>query len=171
MNKVFVEENGVYQIDCTKAIWATYAVHEVYHNNKVSLLKDIDFIVEEGQKIILIEYKNGNNPKAIAHGIYYNPNNSDSIQKIAKKYFDTLHYLHLLGKDKPKHYVWVLEYPNGSSVTRKMLRNKIMKLLPFKLQESLSDKIKLIESFDVLSIAEWNEKYGEYPFSRVEEAR
>ena len=35
MNKVFVEENGVYQIDCTKALWATDAVHEIYHNNKV----------------------------------------------------------------------------------------------------------------------------------------
>ena len=62
MNKVFVEENGVYQIDCTKAIWATDAVHEIYHNNKVSLLKDIDFIVEEDRNIILMEYKNGNNP-------------------------------------------------------------------------------------------------------------
>lgn len=168
MNKVFVEENGVYQIDCTKALWATDAVYEIYHNNKVSLLKDIDFIVEEDRNIILMEYKNGNNPKAIAHGNYYNPNNADSIKKIAEKYFDTLHYLNLMGKDKPRHYVWVLEYPNGSSVTRKMLRNKIMKLLPFQLQTSLSDKVKLIESFDVLSIAEWNENYTQYPINKVE---
>lgn len=34
MNKVFVEENGVYQIDCTKALWATDAVYEIYHNTK-----------------------------------------------------------------------------------------------------------------------------------------
>lgn len=65
--------------------------------------------------------------------------------------------MNLLGKTKRRHYVWVLEYPQGSSVTRKMLRNKIMKQLPFQLQTSLSDKVKLIESFDVLSIAEWNE--------------
>lgn len=75
--------------------------------------------------------------------------------------------MNLLGKTKRRHYVWVLEYPHGSSVTRKMLRNKIMKQLPFQLQTSLSDKVKLIESFDVLSIAEWNEKYGEYRISRV----
>ena len=43
-----------------------------------------------------------------------------------------------------------------------------MKQLPFQLQTSLSDKVKLIESFDVLSIAEWNEKYGEYPINKVE---
>ena len=49
-----------------------------------------------------------------------------------------------------------------------MLRNKIMKQLPFQLQTSLSDKVKLIESFDVLSIAEWNEKYTQYPINKVE---
>lgn len=48
------------------------------------------------------------------------------------------------------------------------LRNKIMKQLPFQLQTSLSDKVKLIESFDVLSIAEWNEKYTQYPINKVE---
>ena len=52
---------------------------------------------------------------------------------------------------------------------RKMLRNKIMKQLPFQLQTSLATKNKLIESFEVLSIAEWNEKYRQYPMSEVKE--
>ncbi len=132
-------------------------------------MKDIDFIIEQDDGILLLEYKNAAIGKAVEHGSNFDPYAEKIINNISEKYFDTLHYLHLLGKDKPKHYVWVLEYPYGSSVTRKILRNKIMKQLPFKLQESLSDKIKLIESFDVLSIAEWNEKYGEYPFSGVEE--
>ena len=159
MNKVFVEENGVYQIDCTKALWATDAVHEIYRANKVGL-KDIDFIIEQEDNILLLEYKNAAIGRAVEHGSNFDPN--------AEKYFDTLHYLNLLGKTKRRHYVWVLEYPHGSSVTRKMLRNKIMKQLPFQLQTSLSDKVKIIESVDVMSIAEWNEKYGEYPINKVE---
>lgn len=168
MNKVFVEENKVYQLDCNNALWATDEVHEVYRSNKVGL-KDVDFIIEQEESMILLEYKNGNTAQALAHGSNFNPNNEKVINNIPEKYFDALHYLSLLDKTKPKHYVWVLEYPHGSVVTRKLLRNKIMKQLPFQLQASLSDKIKLIESFEVLSIAEWNEKYGQYPMSRVEE--
>lgn len=167
MNKVFVEENGVYQIDCTKAIWATDAVHEIYRANKVGL-KDIDFIIEQEDNILMLEYKNAAIGRAVEHGSNFNPNAEKIINNIPEKYFDTLHYLNLLGKTKRRHYVWVLEYPQGSSVTRKMLRNKIMKQLPFQLQTSLSDKVKLIESFDVLSIAEWNEKYTQYPINKVE---
>lgn len=165
MNKVFVEENCVYQIDCTKAIWATDAVHEIYRANKVGL-KDIDFIIEQENNILLLEYKNAAIGRAVEHGSNFNPNAEKIINNIPEKYFDTLHYLNLLGKTKRRHYVWVLEYPHGSSVTRKMLRNKIQ--LPFQLQTSLSDKVKIIESFDVLSIAEWNEKYTQYPINKVE---
>lgn len=169
MNKVFVEEKHLYKIDCRKAVWATDKVHEAYHNNKVSLLKDVDFIIEREEEIILLEYKNGNNPQAIAHGVVFKPESEKVINSIAEKYFDTLHYLNLLGKNKPKHYVWVLEYPHGSSVARKLIRNKIIKQLPFRLQADLSDKIKIIESFEVLSIAEWNDRYGEYRISKLEE--
>lgn len=166
MSKVFIEENKVYKLDCSNALWATDEVHEVYRANKV-ILKDVDFIIEQDENLILLEYKNGNTVQAIEHGNNFDPNTA--IDSIVKKYFDALHYLSLLNKTKPKHYVWVLEYPHGSAVTRKLLRNKIIKQLPFQLQASLSDKIKLIESFEVLSIAEWNEKYGQYPMSRVEE--
>lgn len=164
MNKVFVEENGIYQIDCTKSVWATDAVHEIYRNNKVGL-KDIDFIIEQEESILLIEYKNASIAKAVKYGNSFDPNAEKVINSIPKKYFDTLHYLNLLGKDKPKYYIWVLEYPHGSTVTRKMLRNKIIKQLPFQLQAAVSAKVKLIEGFEVLSIAEWNKKYGDYPIT------
>ena len=29
MGEKFVEENGVYQIDCSKAIWATDQIHDI----------------------------------------------------------------------------------------------------------------------------------------------
>lgn len=52
--------------------------------------------------------------------------------------------------------MYVLEYPGSDKVTRKMLRNKISDLLPFKLQNLPQIKEKLIHDFEVLSINEWN---------------
>ena len=107
MSKVFVEENKVYQLDCSEALWATDAVHEVYRANKIGL-KDVDFIIEQDNDIILLEYKNGNTSQALTHGSNFNPNNEKIINNIPEKYFDTLHYLNVLGKSKSRHYVWVL---------------------------------------------------------------
>lgn len=73
--------------------------------------------------------------------------------------------MHLMGKEKPKEFVYVLEYPNGDSVSRRMIRNRLKKKLPFHLQDLVSDKVKLIEKVDVVSINEWNqnEEYGMFP--------
>ena len=89
MNKVFVEENGVYQIDCTKALWATDAVHEIYRANKVGL-KDIDFIIEQEDNILLLEYKNAAIGRAVEHGSNFDPNAEKIINNIPEKYFGRL---------------------------------------------------------------------------------
>lgn len=95
MNRIFTEENGLYQIDCSKAVWAT-----------------------------------------------------DELNS--------------------KEYVYILEYPHGDSVSRKMIRNRLKAKLPFALQENIG-KQKLIEKVEVLSIAEWNAdpQYGEFPIQPV----
>lgn len=174
MDMIFTEEHKHYQLDCSKALWATDEVHEVYRQAKVSTLSDVDFIIETEEKLILVEYKNGKIKEAIEHGSGFNvaDNNvrNKLFDKIPRKYFDTLHYLSLKGKTKPKYYVYILEYPHDDSSMRKYLRNKFKKLLPFKLQEILSDKLKLIESVEVLSIEEWNSspEYGVFPLSLIE---
>lgn len=86
-----------------------------------------------------------------------------------RKFYDSLHYLKLLGKTKPVQYVYVLEYPKGDANTRKKLRNRMKGALPFALQEKIDNGIKLIDKIEILSIAEWNadENYGIYPIYPV----
>ena len=76
--------------------------------------------------------------------------------------------LSLLDKNNPKEYVYILEYPHGDSVSRKMIRNRLKAKLPFALQKNIG-KQKLIEKVEVLSIAEWNAdpQYGEFPIQPV----
>ena len=42
MSKILVEENNLYELDCTAALWATDQIHEEYHRAKTNL-KDADF--------------------------------------------------------------------------------------------------------------------------------
>ena len=167
MGEKFVEENGAYQIDCSKAIWATDEIHEVYHKAGVQL-KDCDFLVEDNESIYLIEYKNANinnaeNPNA------FKLEEDKMLNKVVQKFYDSLHYLYLAEKKKPIEYIYVLEYPKGDVVTRKRLRNKMKQRLPFELQDSFGTGKKLIDKVEVLSIEEWNthEKYGMFPITQV----
>ncbi len=167
MGEKFVEENGVYQIDCSKAIWATDQIHEVYHKAGVQL-KDCDFLVEDSESFYLIEYKNANINNA-ENPVAFKPEEDKMLNKVVQKFYDSLHYLYLTGKKKPIEYIYVLEYPKGDIVTRKRLRNKMKQKLPFKLQDNIGTGNKLIEKVEVLSIEEWNahEKYGIFPITQV----
>lgn len=167
MNGILTEENGIYSIDCTKAVWATDRIHEDYHEAGVHL-KDVDFLIENESSILMVEYKNAcvedaANPEA------FNPASDRKISTVTGKFYDSLHYLNLLGKNKPVQYIYVLEYPNGDVTTRKRLRNRIKTELPFVLQENIGNGRKLIDKIDVVSIQEWNENegFGEYPIRKL----
>lgn len=162
---IFTEENQVYKIDCTQAMWATDSVHEAFTRTN-SLLNDVDFIIETEERLLLIEYKNACIPN-VSNPEAFKPQEDKRIKNVAKKYYDTLHYLALLGKDKPKTYIYVLEYPNGDTVARKGIRNRIKAYLPFRLQSGT--EIKLIDGVEVLSIDEWNNdmEYGRYPIKEI----
>lgn len=168
MKKIFVEENGVFQFDCTKAKWATDQLHHEYHNSGVHL-SDVDFLIEDEAALFMVEYKNADIPNA-ANPSAFNPEECKRFTGLVHKFYDSLHYLHLLGKTVPVKYICVLEYPNGDQVTRKRLRDRLHKELPFSLQENMATGRKLIEAVDVVSIEEWNENeiYGKYPISLVE---
>lgn len=166
MDKVFIEENGIFQIDCTKALWATNEVHDVFKDTG-NWLADVDFVIETDEKLLLVEYKNANidgasNPNA------FNPGGDKKVHNVIKKFYDTLHYLTLKEKLKPKDFIYVLEYPKGDRVARGLLRNKLQRFLPFRLQNGF-DNVRLIEKLEVLSIKEWNEHgdYGMFPFEKV----
>lgn len=57
--------------------------------------------VPESQSIYLVEYKNANVPGA-AKPDAFRPEKDIILNKVAEKYFDTLHCLYLLGKNKAK---------------------------------------------------------------------
>ena len=167
MSKIFAEENGIYQIDCSKAVWATDQIHEIYHNAGVQL-KDSDFLVEDQELLYLIEYKNANISNAEKPDAF-KPEEDKMVNKVVQKFYDSLHYIYLINKKKPLEYIYVVEYPKGDVVTRKRLRNKMKQRLPFELQSNIGMGKKLLEKVEVLSIDEWNahEKYGAFPITQV----
>lgn len=173
MPRVLIEEKNKYCIDCTNAIWASDDMHAIYHSCGLpNILCDTDFAVETDDYILLIEYKNANIPEAVAHAredTEYNPFESKKFDKIVRKFYDSLHYLRLAGKEKPIQYIFVLEYPKGNTASRKMLRNRLKKRLPFMLQEQFETGIKLIDAVDVVNINEWNADnfYGQFPIKPV----
>ena len=174
MPGILIEEHGHYGIDCKTAIWATGEVHDIYHRCGLSYLSDADFVIETSDYFLLIEYKNSIVHEARIHAPSqreYNPEDDDKFKILVKKFYDSLHYLRLFGKNKPIHYICVLEYPKGNSTSRKVLRNRLKQQLPFRLQDSVETGIKLIESVNVVNIEEWNNhpKYGQFPIKPVNE--
>lgn len=173
MDKVFVDENGDYGLNYSNAIWATDKMHQDYHKAKVQL-SDADFLLEDEEKIIILEYKNANTKKAREAGFKtksFNPMEDKKFASIVRKFYDSYHYLYLLGKDKPVEYIYVVETQNDDSTMRKRLRDRMKTQLPFALQDNMNTGIRLIDKVDVLSIEEWNEdsEYGKYPFVKIEE--
>ncbi|MCD8129806.1 MAG: hypothetical protein LUE16_00765 [Lachnospiraceae bacterium] len=168
MADILMEENGVYCLDCTNAVWAADQMHQAYRNAGLHI-NDVDFVVESADDLFLVEYKNASIPGG-ANPSAFQPLDNKKVDTAAKKFFDSLHYLALLNKTKPVKYVYILEYPNGDVVTRKRLRNLLKEKLPFVLQKNIGNGKRLIESVDVVSIDEWNdnETYGRYPLIKAE---
>lgn len=169
MSKIFTEENGKYSIDCTKAIWATDQMHRDYQQAKIHI-NDVDFLIENENYLLMVEYKNANIPGAV-NSEAFKPMEQKKVTTVVRKFYDSLYYLKLLDKKKPVQYIYVLEYPKGDVITRKRMRNRLKKELPFALQENIGNGVKLIDKVDVVSIDEWNrnENYGKYPIFSVQE--
>lgn len=175
MPDILVEENGRYGLDCTKALWASGEMHAHYDNSlHPNCLGDVDFVVETAVCLLLVEYKNakvvveaGNpTPQKSANSVF----KDQKFMQLIRKYFGSLPYLWLVGKTaKPCHYIFVVEYPNDNSSSRKQLRNRLKNALPFELQKQFDPQAKLIEAVDVVNIDEWNSHpvYGQFPLKPV----
>ena len=118
----------------------------------------------------MIEYKNASIPDVEKPDVF-NPLEDKKVNGVLRKYYDTLLYLTLIQKDRPKLFVYIVETLNDVIVMRKRLRNRLVQELPFQLQEIINSGVKLIEGVDVLSIEEWNNhpKYGAFPIKPVNE--
>lgn len=177
MAVIYTEENGKYTIDCTAAIWSTDAIHDCYQGGRgacgnIGFLCDVDFVIETQDYIILVEYKNANIADAVNPGAF-NPMTDQKLTNVARKFYDSLHWLFLEGKDKPKKYVYIVEYPNGNSSSRLLLRNKLKDRLPFALQNNATiTHRKIIDEVKVVDISEWNadDELGIYPIQPIIES-
>lgn len=159
---LYSEENVYYALSIDNNNNIICDLHETFHKNGVSILCDADFVVKsDDSQIIILEYKNGTVGRA-AEYTSFKPSDDKYIQKVARKFYDTMMYLNHMGYFNPMKYVYVLEFPDDDPVTRKFVRDQIITLLPFKLQQDSRIKHQLIDSFEVLSISEWNEKYPLY---------
>ena len=152
-DRIFIEENGIYQIDCTAAVWTTNKINDEYKSTS-SFLSDVDFVACSDKFTYLIEYKNANISGAV-NPEGFKPFEDRLINSITKKFYDSLHYLKLNKISKPVKYVYIVEYPKAGKTDRKLLRERIAAKLPFKLQHNKI--VKIIYDFDVVSIDEWNQ--------------
>ena len=59
-NRIFKE--GAYQIDCSKAIYASNGMRDYYQQDVFAKyqLSDVDWVIEDDKYIYLVEYKNSN---------------------------------------------------------------------------------------------------------------
>ena len=166
MGVVFTDENCSWEFDFSAALWATDRLHEIYTDIKDSILHDVDFIIED-KDMLFIECKNANfkgvdNPKS------FKPIGVDSLKTVALKYYDSLHFIRGIGKDKKRLiYIYIVESKSGNITERKGIRNRLKDRLPFKLQKKYEFTKKMIDDVQVLCIDEWNKKYPQYPAVRL----
>lgn len=167
MTKIFKEENDIYQIDLSKSIWAIGDLNTIFHKAKISR-SDVDFIAETETEFLFIEYKNSIITTEIKPEAF-NPLGDKKINQVVKKYYDSLTYINYKRKNyqKLRKYIYILENVNGDEVLRRKVRARIKTLLPFSLQEQENFDTNLIDEVQVLSIDEWNEKFPEFPLTKI----
>lgn len=172
MENAFTDENKTWEFDFSKAIWATDRIQKYYENIKGSFLCDVDFIVEDNHTLLFIECKNSNF-KGVSKPNAFKPVKVNKIEDVAKKYYDSIHFVNGVGKGNNKRfiYIYVVEARNGNITERKAIRNRLKDRLPFKLQEKFDFVHKLIDKVEVLSLDEWNHQYPQYPAKRLQEKK
>lgn len=170
MLQIFHDENNSCQIDFSKAVWATDQLHDIFHSAKVSILHDVDFVAETEDKLLLVEYKNANLSDAANPGAF-RPTQDKKLNNVAAKYYDSMYFLQAIerGRHKQKVYVYILECQNGDMVLRNQVKTLLAGRLPFLLQKQniLSDN--MIDQLEVVSVAEWNKNYKQYPLQLLTE--
>ena len=151
MSGIYTDENGNYQIDLSRAICSTDSLHTKYQSIG-NILSDVDWIAETADTVILIEFKNYATRERFPQG----DDLGKLYQKIQKKYYGSVFYLLACGNNKLIDFVWVVESPHLDTVLRKRYFERIQKNLPFRFQRKPEIVVNLINTFGVLSVAEWN---------------
>lgn len=170
--KILWDENKKTQFDFSNAI-DVFEPHELA-NMYSEYLSDVDFVVEDSEKLLCVEYKNANvegvvNPQALTEKL-----DKDTFwSKIGKKFYGTMFLVWACNKnsqDKPVQYILVMETnPYMDSVLKKRFMLKMQNRLPFKYIEKEEVKRHVLDDdFLILDIKEWNERFVKYPIRTIE---
>lgn len=144
MNKIFVEENGIYQIDLSAAVNAVGDLKEKYQSIG-NFLSDVDFIAETNDAVFLIEYKNTELENAKdSHVFKEKISNGKLYDNILKKYYGSAFYILACQNEKPVNYIFIIESKLIDSVWRKRACASIKKRLPYRLQCMSEISVNLI---------------------------
>lgn len=170
-SKILQDENGKMQFDFSNAIdvFEPHGLANMYSD----YLSDVDFVIEEKEKLICLEYKNANiknaeNPEAFQRKVI----GEDFWKKMAKKFYGTMFLIWACNKnqeEKPVQYILLMETnPTMDAALKKRFTAKMMRQLPFAYKDRSEVKRRVIDGFMLADLKEWNEKYPQYPIYEAE---
>lgn len=165
-SKILQDENGKMQFDFSNAIdvFEPHGLANMYSD----YLSDVDFVIEEKEKLICLEYKNANiknaeNPEAFQRKVI----GEDFWKKMAKKFYGTMFLIWACNKnqkEKPVQYILLMETnPTMDAALKKRFTAKMMRQLPFAYKDICEVRRRVIDDFVLADLKEWNEKYPQYP--------
>lgn len=169
--KILWDENGKMRFDFSNAL-DVFEPHELA-NLYSDYLSDVDFVIEEEETLLCLEYKNGNiknadNPEAFKQKIV----GEEFWKKIAKKFYGTMFLIWACDKNqsnKSVQYILLLESnPSMDIALKKRFIMKMKKILPFKYKDRSEIQRKVIDEFYLMDLKEWTEKYPQYPIYNME---
>ena len=167
MHGIYVEENGIYQIDLSAAVEHMNDLNAKYQTIG-GFLSDVDFIAETNDAIFLIEYKNTEIPNTQNPGAFREKIKDEKFyDSVLKKYYCSVFYLLACKKTKPINFILIIESESMDNIIRKKVWASIEKRLPYKLQKMPEISLTLINDFKVLSIQEWNGQYPMFPLTMI----
>lgn len=168
--KVLYDENKKMQFDFSDAL-AVFEPHALasMHSDYIS---DVDFVIEEEQRIICLEYKNANIQNAANPGALQKKLSGEEFwKKMAKKFYGTLFLIWACNRnpaEKCIQYVLLIEVnPSMDNALKKRFTAKMLKQLPFDYNGRIEIKRKIIDKFMIMDLQEWRAAYPRYQVNNV----
>ena len=169
-NKILWDENKNVAFDFSDAL-DVFEPHELA-NLYSDYLSDVDFVIEEEEKLICLEYKNANvknadNPEAFKQKM----TREEFWRKLVKKFYGTMFLVWACNKnpaDKSVQYVLLIESnPSMDDALKKRFMMKMMRQLPFEYKLRKEIQRAVIDEFYLVDLEEWKEKYPQYSICEV----
>lgn len=164
--KIFWDENHIVQFNFSKAldVFEPHGLASMYSE----YLSDVDFVIEDEENFICLEYKNGSIKNASNADAFKQKIATEEFWKrIAKKFYGTMFLVWACNKnqaEKTVQYVLLLESnPGMDDALKKRFVMKMMRQLPFKYNAQNEICKRIIDDFCLMDLKEWGEKYPQYP--------